>query len=68
MLEKHQEKIAEHPELEELLTIKESVSEKIGHMILDEIHKRYPDTETFLKEEYGLDAEKLTKLRTMGTE
>ena len=68
VLEKHQEKIAEHPELEELLTIKESVSEKIGHMILDEIHKRYPDTETFLKEEYGLDAEKLTKLRTMGTE
>lgn len=68
VLEKHRQKIAEHPELEELLTIKESVSDKIGHMILDEIHTRYHDTEAFLKEEYGLDENKLYILRKIGTE
>lgn len=68
VLEKHKDEIAGHPELEELLTIKESVSEKIGQMILDEIHNRYPDTETFLKEEYNLDDSKLQKLREIGTE
>ena len=68
VLEKHNEDIVGHPELEELLTIKESVSEKIGHMILNEIHTRYPDTKTFLKEEYGLDELKLKKLQKIGTE
>ena len=68
VLDKHKEEIEEHPELKELLTIKESVSDKIGHMILNEIHQRYPDTESFLMKEYGLDEDKLDKLRDTGTE
>lgn len=68
VLEKHREEIVGHPELKELLTMKESVSDKIGHMILHEIHTRYPDTKTFLKEEYGLDELKLQKLQEIGTE
>ena len=68
VMARNQDRIALHPELKELIQMKEGVSERTGNEVLDEVERRYPDYDTFLKEEYGLDAEKLAYLRKTYTE
>ncbi len=48
-----------------LLQIENGVMEYIGRAMLEEISKRYETPEMFLEKEYGLDREKLEKLRNM---
>lgn len=67
-LSRSRERILEHPELEELLTMKESVTERIGRLILSRIAERYSSVPEYLEKEYGLDAERRSLLREIGTE
>jgi protein-tyrosine phosphatase len=62
------DRIREHPELKELIQMKEGVSPSIGNAVLDEVERRYPDYESFLKMEYGLDEDGLNELRSRYTE
>lgn len=68
VLDQNRDRLRDHPELLDLLTMKESVSEKIGRMILASIHNRYPSRSAFLEKEYGLDEKAVQRLRMIGTE
>ncbi|MCR5450627.1 MAG: tyrosine-protein phosphatase [Solobacterium sp.] len=54
--------------LPSLLWIENGVMEFFGRSMLEEIHKQYDSIDEFLSAEYGLDAEKLRKMRDMYTE
>ena len=64
---KYADRLEGHPELKELLTMKEGVSETIGRAVLQEIHNRYETPEMFLWTEYGLGKEELQRLCELGT-
>lgn len=66
-LEQNREKIAAHPEAEELSRMKAGVLESTAHLVLDEIKTRYPDTDSFFAAEYGLDQDALLRLRNRYT-
>lgn len=68
ILSRNRERILAHPELEELLTMKESVTERIGRLVLDRIAGRYETAAEYLEKEYGLDAARRARLRETGTE
>lgn len=63
VMNRNADRLKDHPELKELIQMKEGVSPRIGNAVLDEVERRYGSYEKFLKEEYGLDAGKLTSLR-----
>ena len=54
--------------LPSLLWIENGVMEFFGRSMLEEIHKQYDSIDEFLAAEYGLDAQKLQKMRDMYTE
>ncbi len=54
--------------LPSLLWIENGVMEFFGRSMLEEIHLQYDSIDEFLGAEYGLDAEKLKKMRDMYTE
>ena len=64
----HKEQIAKNPELQELLQMKDGVSEKIGRDVIANIHHRYPDLNEFFEKEYGLSRKDLQDLKDKYTE
>lgn len=52
------------PEYEDLVKVLVGVLPAVGQAVLDAIDARYPSCEAYLGAEYGLDAHRLTKLRT----
>lgn len=67
-MDQNKERISVHPELKELIQMKEGVSPSIGNAVLDEVEKRYGTYDLFLREEYELNEEKLADLRRTCTE
>lgn len=59
------EKIENDPVLKELLTMREAVSETIGQQILHSIRNRFGTYEEFFELEYGLDKEKIDRLKDL---
>ncbi|MBR0165075.1 MAG: tyrosine-protein phosphatase [Lachnospiraceae bacterium] len=62
-LDEQSKDIALHPELEELLTLRLSVTQAVGEGVLDALFSKYPVIEDYFLAEYGLDDEALTALR-----
>ena len=62
-LAENADRIKESPVLKELLTMKDGVSEKIGHAVLQEITHRYGSLEEYFLREFHLTEEDITELR-----
>ncbi len=63
LLQANAELLSEHPEEEEMLVGRAGVTKKFAQRAMDAIIKRYSDFESYFLAEYGLDNERLGKLR-----
>ncbi len=63
LLQENAELLSEHPEEKEMLIGRAGVTKKFAQRAMDAIIKRYSDFDSYFLAEYGLDKERLGKLR-----
>ena len=63
ILSENKERFEEHPILEELLSMRTGVTEKIGLSVLDSMYSHYGSIEAYLEKEFGLDEDSLRSFR-----
>ncbi len=68
MLKKKEELFQTHPEVKELILMKEGVTERIGKIVIQEIKNRYDSYDVFFEQEYHLSQDQIQYLRDTYTE